>query len=63
MMDKIGILIEGNFLVNYYESFIDELNNEEILSLFVLLESNFNYLFVIGIVDFVKGKNILYVIF
>lgn len=39
MMDKIGILIEGNFFVNYYESFKNDLSNDIILSFFVLLES------------------------
>lgn len=60
MMDKTGTLTEGNFSVNHYESFTDELNNEEILSLFASLESNSNHPLATGIVDFAKGKNISY---
>lgn len=60
MMDKTGTLTEGNFSVNHYESFTNELNNEEILSLFTSLESNSNHPLATGIVDFAKGKNISY---
>lgn len=60
MMDKTGTLTEGNFSVNHYESFTNELNNEEILSLFTSLESNSNHPLATGVVDFAKDKNISY---
>ena len=60
MMDKTGTLTEGNFSVNHYESFTDELNNEEILSLFASLESNSNHPLATGIVNYVKSKDISY---
>ncbi|OEK67922.1 ATPase [Staphylococcus equorum] len=60
MMDKTGTLTEGDFTVNHYESFTDQLNNEEILSLFASLESNSNHPLATGIIDYAKGKSIAY---
>ena len=60
MMDKTGTLTEGNFSVNYYESFKDDLSNDTILSLFASLESQSNHPLATGIVDFAKSKNISY---
>jgi Cu2+-exporting ATPase len=60
MMDKTGTLTEGDFSVNYYESFKDDLSNDTILSLFASLESQSNHPLATGIVDFAKSKNISY---
>lgn len=54
MMDKTGTLTEGNFSVNHYESFKNDLSNDTILSLFASLESQSN----LSIVDFAKSKNV-----
>ncbi|QOB73266.1 copper-translocating P-type ATPase [Staphylococcus aureus] len=58
MMDKTGTLTEGNFSVNHYESFKNDLNNDTILSLFASLESQSNHPLAISIVDFAKSKNV-----
>ncbi len=58
MMDKTGTLTEGNFSVNYYESFKNDLSNDTILSLFASLESQSNHPLAISIVDFAKSKNV-----
>ncbi|MDH9183915.1 heavy metal translocating P-type ATPase [Staphylococcus epidermidis] len=58
MMDKTGTLTEGNFSVNHYESFKNDLSNDTILSLFASLESQSNHPLAIGIVDFAKSKNV-----
>lgn len=58
MMDKTGTLTEGNFSVNHYESFKNDLSNDTILSLFVSLESQSNHPLAISIVDFAKSKNV-----
>ncbi|EZI14495.1 copper-translocating P-type ATPase [Staphylococcus aureus] len=58
MMDKTGTLTEGNFSVNHYESFKNDLSNDTILSLFASLESQSNHPLAISIVDFAKSKNI-----
>lgn len=58
MMDKTGTLTEGNFSVNHYESFKNDLSNDTILSLFASLESQSNHLLAISIVDFAKSKNV-----
>ncbi|WP_210130186.1 heavy metal translocating P-type ATPase, partial [Staphylococcus sp. GDX8P54P] len=58
MMDKTGTLTEGNFSVNHYESFKNDLSNETILSLFASLESQSNHPLAISIVDFAKSKNV-----
>ncbi|HDE8679223.1 TPA: copper-translocating P-type ATPase [Staphylococcus aureus] len=58
MMDKTGTLTEGNFSVNHYESFKNDLSNDTILSLFASLESQSNHPLAISIVDFVKSKNV-----
>ncbi|MFF5514715.1 heavy metal translocating P-type ATPase [Staphylococcus capitis] len=60
MMDKTGTLTEGNFSVNHYESFKEELSNDTILSLFASLESQSNHPLATGIVDFAKSKKISY---
>src|SRR5699024_10320285 len=60
IIDKTVTLTEDNFTVNHYVRFTNELNNEEILSLFTSLESNSNHPLATGIVDFAKGKNISY---
>ncbi|WP_186309663.1 heavy metal translocating P-type ATPase [Staphylococcus epidermidis] len=57
MMDKTGTLTEGNFSVNHYESFKNNLSNDTILSLFASLESQSNHPLAISIVDFAKSKN------
>ncbi|HGZ2911923.1 TPA: heavy metal translocating P-type ATPase [Staphylococcus aureus] len=58
MMDKTGTLTEGNFSVNHYESFKNDLSNDTILSLFASLESQYNHPLAISIVDFAKSKNV-----
>ncbi|HEK4234719.1 TPA: heavy metal translocating P-type ATPase [Staphylococcus aureus] len=58
MMDKTGTLTEGNFSVNHYESFNNDLSNDTILSLFASLESQSNHPLAISIVDFAKSKNV-----
>ena len=58
MMDKTGTLTEGNFSVNHYESFENDLSNDTILSLFASLESQSNHPLAISIVDFAKSKNV-----
>ena len=58
MMDKTGTLTEGNFSVNHYESFKNDLSNDTILSLFASLESKSNHPLAISIVDFAKSKNV-----
>lgn len=58
MMDKTGTLTEGNFSVNHYESFKNDLSNDTILSLFASLESQSNHSLAISIVDFAKSKNV-----
>lgn len=58
MMDKTGTLTEGNFSVNHYESFKNDLSNDTILSLFASLESQSNHPLTISIVDFAKSKNV-----
>ncbi|MCG1828975.1 copper-translocating P-type ATPase [Staphylococcus epidermidis] len=58
MMDKTGTLTEGNFSVNHYESFKNDLTNDTILSLFASLESQSNHPLAISIVDFAKSKNV-----
>lgn len=58
MMDKTGTLTEGNFSVNHYESFKNDLSNDTILSLFASLESQANHPLAISIVDFAKSKNV-----
>ncbi|MEX3434669.1 copper-translocating P-type ATPase [Staphylococcus epidermidis] len=58
MMDKTGTLTEGNFSVNHYESFKNDLSNDTILSLFASLESQSNHPLAISIVDFAKSKNV-----
>ncbi|MDU0487244.1 heavy metal translocating P-type ATPase [Staphylococcus epidermidis] len=58
MMDKTGTLTEGNFSVNHYESFKNNLSNDTILSLFASLESQSNHPLAISIVDFAKSKNV-----
>lgn len=58
MMDKTGTLTEGNFSVNRYESFKNDLSNDTILSLFASLESQSNHPLAISIVDFAKSKNV-----
>ncbi|HDJ2399426.1 TPA: copper-translocating P-type ATPase [Staphylococcus aureus] len=58
MMDKTGTLTEGNFSVNHYESFKNDLSNDTILSLFASLESQSNHPLAINIVDFAKSKNV-----
>lgn len=58
MMDKTGTLTEGNFSVNHYESFKNDLSNDTILSLFASLESQSNPPLAISIVDFAKSKNV-----
>src|SRR5699024_1480802 len=60
MMDKTGTLTEGNFSVNHYESFNEQLTNDTILSLFASLESNSNHPLATGIVNYVKSKDISY---
>lgn len=60
MMDKTGTLTEGNFSVNHYESFNEQLNDEDVLSLFASLESNSNHPLATGIVNYVKSKDISY---
>ncbi|WP_210134590.1 heavy metal translocating P-type ATPase, partial [Staphylococcus sp. GDX8P105P-2] len=60
MMDKTGTLTEGNFSVNHYESFKNDLSNDTILSLFASLESQSNHPLAISIVDFAKSKNVLF---
>ena len=58
MMDKTGTLTEGNFSVNHYESFKNDLSNDTILSLFASLESQSIHPLAISIVDFAKSKNV-----
>lgn len=58
MMDKTGTLTEGNFSMNHYESFKNDLSNDTILSLFASLESQSNHPLAISIVDFAKSKNV-----
>lgn len=58
MMDKTGTLTEGNFSVNHYESFKNDLSNDTILRLFASLESQSNHPLAISIVDFTKSKNV-----
>ena len=58
MMDKTGTLTEGNFSVNHYESFKNDLSNDTVLSLFASLESQSNHPLAISIVDFAKSKNV-----
>ena len=58
MMDKTGTLTEGNFSVNHYESFKNDLSNDTILSLFASLESQSNHPLAISIVDCAKSKNV-----
>ena len=58
MMDKTGTLTEGNFSVNHYECFKNDLSNDIILSLFASLESQSNHPLAISIVDFAKSKNV-----
>lgn len=58
MMDKTGTLTEGNFSVNHYESFKNDLSNDTTLSLFASLESQSNHPLAISIVDFAKSKNV-----
>lgn len=58
MMDKTGTLTEGNFSVNHYKSFKNDLSNDTILSLFASLESQSNHPLAISIVDFAKSKNV-----
>lgn len=58
MMDKTGTLTEGNFSVNHYESFKNDLSNDTILSLLASLESQSNHPLAISIVDFAKSKNV-----
>ncbi|MDT3958573.1 heavy metal translocating P-type ATPase [Staphylococcus kloosii] len=58
MMDKTGTLTEGNFSVNHYESFKNDVSNDTILSLFASLESQSNHPLAISIVDFAKSKNV-----
>lgn len=58
MMDKTGTLTEGNFSVNHYESFKNDLSHDTILSLFASLESQSNHPLAISIVDFAKSKNV-----
>ncbi|MDT0653038.1 copper-translocating P-type ATPase [Staphylococcus epidermidis] len=58
MMDKTGTLTEGNFSVNHYESFKNDLSNDTILSFFASLESQSNHPLAISIVDFAKSKNV-----
>ncbi|HEA6773150.1 TPA: copper-translocating P-type ATPase [Staphylococcus aureus] len=58
MMDKTGTLTEGNFSVNHYESFKNDLSNDTILSLFASLESQSNHPLAISIVEFAKSKNV-----
>ncbi|MCI2923743.1 heavy metal translocating P-type ATPase [Staphylococcus hominis] len=58
MMDKTGTLTEGNFSVNHYESFKNDLSNDTILSIFASLESQSNHPLAISIVDFAKSKNV-----
>ncbi|HDF4355430.1 TPA: copper-translocating P-type ATPase [Staphylococcus aureus] len=58
MMDKTGTLTEGNFSVNHYESFKNDLSNDTILSLFASIESQSNHPLAISIVDFAKSKNV-----
>lgn len=58
MMDKTGTLTEGNFSVNHYESFKNDLSNDTILNLFASLESQSNHPLAISIVDFAKSKNV-----
>ena len=58
MMDKTGTLTEGNFSVNHYESFKNDLSNDTILSLFASLESQSNHPLAISIVDFATSKNV-----
>jgi len=58
MMDKTGTLTEGNFSVNHYEIFKNDLSNDTILSLFASLESQSNHPLAISIVDFAKSKNV-----
>lgn len=58
MMDKTGTLTEGNFSVNHYESFKNDLSYDTILSLFASLESQSNHPLAISIVDFAKSKNV-----
>ncbi|WP_210619419.1 heavy metal translocating P-type ATPase [Mammaliicoccus lentus] len=60
MMDKTGTLTEGNFSVNHYESFNEQLNDEDVLSLLASLESNSNHPLATGIVNYVKSKDISY---
>lgn len=60
MMDKTGTLTEGVFSVNYYESYVDELNDEDVLSKFASLESQSNHPLATGIVDFAKEKDTSY---
>ncbi|MCK1976772.1 copper-translocating P-type ATPase [Jeotgalicoccus huakuii] len=60
MMDKTGTLTEGVFSVNYYESYVDELNDEDVLSKFASLESQSNHPLAKGIVDFAKEKDTSY---
>ncbi len=59
MMDKTGTLTEGNFSVNHYESFKNDLSNDTILSLFASLESQSNHPLAISIVDFAKRFHLL----
>src|SRR5699024_11821870 len=54
MKDKTGTLNEGNFSVNHYESFNEQLTDVEVLSLFASLESNSNHPLATGIVNYVK---------
>ncbi|MCO6217363.1 copper-translocating P-type ATPase [Staphylococcus epidermidis] len=58
MMDKTGTLTEGNFSVNHYESFKNDLSNDTILTLFASLESQSNHPLAISIIDFAKSKNV-----
>ncbi len=60
MLDKTGTLTEGKFTVTGVEVLTDNLSQEDALKYIGALEANANHPLAIGIMDYLKEKNIDY---
>lgn len=58
MMDKTGTLTEGNFEVQSYESFDDDLSDEAMLRIFASLENHSTHPLSVGVMKKAKEKNL-----
>ena len=56
VMDKTGTLTEGNFKLNFYDSFLSEYSKDEVLSIFMGLEESSTHPLAVGILE--KGQEL-----